>query len=323
MTGVLRPILAIALLASFCACEATASRPTPRAKLDTKDLQIPLPARGYVVQTSGFGLYDAVAVDLDARTLRVIVHSDVQRDQTLTLEAAQLAKLEKLAERTLREVPHGPLPDAHDILQVLYIVDHDNGFFLSASPIYDVTDGKNTGRPIASEFVLAILALAKPVLDPPPPAAAPIAKAPSTRHKHAIPRKDLATPHTDPKVFPSHGVAVHIWGLGGDQLVVVDQTASTIRTISNLMGEKPSDKTRKLDAKKRDELMTLALDAWHEDATGPTPEATDVREDLIVLDGDEAFYLSGHPIHSFAGDDATGRPAASRAVLALFKATKK
>jgi hypothetical protein len=46
-------------------------------------------------------------------------------------------------------------------------------------------------------------------------------------------------------------------------------------------------------------------------------EATDVREDLYVLDGNDAFYLLGTPIHALARP--TGRPAAARAVAALYR----
>ena len=46
--------------------------------------------------------------------------------------------------------------------------------------------------------------------------------------------------------------------------------------------------------------------------------ATDVREDLFILDGDEAFYVSAHPISAEAG--ATGRPAASLLLSAVYRA---
>ncbi len=133
-------------------------------------------------------------------------------------------------------------------------------------------------------------------------------------------RKDLATPHTDPAALPQHGVVVHSWGMGGDELIVVDSDDSTIRVADNLMNKKPSDRTRKLDETKLEALMTFAFAAWHEDPTGPTPEATDIREDLIILDGDEAFYLMGHPISSLGG--GTGRPAAARVMEAMYRATK-
>jgi len=87
------------------------------------------------------------------------------------------------------------------------------------------------------------------------------------------------------------------------------------------MGEKPRDRTRKLDAAALDGVMAAALEAWHETATGPTPVATDVREDLIVLDGDEAFYLVGHPLSTLSGEK-TGRPATARALAAIYRLAK-
>jgi hypothetical protein len=157
------------------------------------------------------------------------------------------------------------------------------------------------------------------VATPTPPATPAAPPAPKFTHPHAVPRKALITPNTDQASLPEHGVVVHSWGLSGDSMVVLDQDASTMRVVKNLMSEKPSDKTRKLDKKRVDELMKVALAAWHEDPTGDMPSATDVREDLIVVDGDEAFHLSGYPITSLPGE-TTGRPAAARAMTAIYKA---
>lgn len=154
------------------------------------------------------------------------------------------------------------------------------------------------------------------------PAVAPMSPPKPAGHPHAIDRESLMTPHTDRALLPKHGIAVHTWGLAGDVLIVIDRDASSLRTLSNLMTEGgKQDKTRKLDSVQLDKLMTAAFDAWHEDETGPMPSATDIREDLIVLDGDEAFYLSGHPITTGAGDK-TGRPAAGKAMIAIYKAAR-
>jgi hypothetical protein len=308
----------LAPLVLLVACESAPTRETtPRAKLDTHALPVPLPVRGYAVQSSGIGgAFETIVIDSDARTMRVVIHGARGVDRTVALEDAELQRLEPMADAAWHEVPHGNMPDAHDITQDLFIVDHDDAFFLRGYPIQDQGGHAHTGRPRASDLVLAMYKLANPILDP-PPAAAP----PTTRHAHAIDRRILATPHTDAAVLPQHGVVVHVWGLGGDSLIVIDQDASTMRTVRNLMGKPRTDKKRKLDAKQLAGLMQVSFDAWHEDATGPTPSATDVREDLIVLDGDEVFYLSGYPISTFIDED-TGRPAAAKAMAAIYRASK-
>jgi hypothetical protein len=158
------------------------------------------------------------------------------------------------------------------------------------------------------------------VVTPTPPATPTAPPAAKFTHPHAVARKALITPHTDQASIPKHGIVVHSWGLGGDSMVVIDQDASTMRVVENIMGKDPSDKTRKLDRKRVDELMKVAFAAWHEDPTGDMPSATDIREDLIVVDGDEAFYLSGHPITALLSEQETGRPAAARAMTAIYKA---
>jgi hypothetical protein len=304
----------VAVLVLLGACET--ARPTaPRATLDTHELPVALPTRGVAVRASGIGGdYELVSLDSDARTLRVIVHGREPADATLTLDAAQLRRLEDLATRAWSEVQHGPMLEANDIVEDLYIVDHDDAFHLRGFPIHE--PGATTGRPIAAELVGALFQLAVPVIERPAKPARP-----ATRHPNAVARTALVTPDTDPKVLPVHGVVLHTWGLAGDGMIVIDRDAGTLRSVKHLMGEKPSDRTRKLDASALDGVMAAAVDAWHETATGPTPVATDVREDLIVLDGDEAFYVSGHPL-STLGADKTGRPAAARALAAIYKIAK-
>jgi len=305
----------VAVLLVLAACE-TARPTTPRATLDTHELPVALPTRGVAVRASGIGGdYELVSLDSDARTLRVIVHGREPVDTTLTLDAAQLRRLEDLATRAWSEVQHGPMLDANDIVEDLYIVDHDDAFHLRGFPLHE--PGATTGRPIAAELVGALFELAVPVIERPAVSPAKPAK-PATRHPNAVARTALVTPDTDPKVLPVHGVVVHSWGLRGDGLTVIDRDAGTLRIADHFMGEKPRDRTRKLDASTLDRIMAAAIEAWHETATGPTPVATDVREDLIVLDGDEAFYLVGHPI-STLGADKTGRPAAARALAAIYR----
>src|SRR6266545_4258368 len=155
----------------LAACEA--ARPTtPRAKLDTHELPVPLATRGIAVMSSGMGgVYELASVDSDARTLRVIVHGPDAVDTTLQLDAAQVRRLDDLAARAWAEIPHGPLPDAHDITEDLYIVDHDDAFHLRGYPIHE--RGAPTGRPLAGELVGAILDLALPAIERPAVAPAP------------------------------------------------------------------------------------------------------------------------------------------------------
>lgn len=76
------------------------------------------------------------------------------------------------------------------------------------------------------------------------------------------------------------------------------------------------DTTRRLSPKRISDVMHLAFAASNEDGAA-MPAATDVREDLYVVDGDEAFYLSAHPISAEAG--MTGRPAASLLMSAVYR----
>jgi len=314
-----RLVVVLALLTNG-ACE-TAPTAAPRAALDTSALPVPLPARGIAVQTFGIGgVYDLAIVDSDARTLRVILHGPHAADTTTPLDAARMQRLDELAGKARAEVASGPMPEAHDVMQDLFIVDRDAGFRLRGYPIYE--PGATTGRPFAAALVGEINNLAAPAIEravappaPPPP--------PKHRHANAVPRTALATPDTDPKVLPLHGVVVHRWGLLGELLIVVDRDAGTIRVVEKYVGDKPGDRKRPLATAALDGIITAAFDAWHETATGPTPVATDVREDLIVLDGDEAFYLSGHPISTYVADEQTGRPAAARAMAAVYRARKR
>lgn len=309
-----------ALLALIAACDAGAKpRPTTRPhtisrnKLDMQGLPIPLPVHGLAVQTYGMGGYfDLEVLDTDAHVLRIIADNwDSQKghqhlDKTLSLDAAQVRKLSDLADRAWRETQHGDMADVTDVRQDLFIVDKDDAFYLTNSMI-GVTDPRETGaRPNAAELVVAIEALAQPTLDPPLP------PEPTTGHKHSIARNAL--PGDTP--MPLHGLVVHSWGLAGDSMEVIDRDAGTLRVVANLMGKQPSDRTTKLDAKQLGEIMDLGMAAWDEEMQSVMHVAPDVREDLYVLDGDEAFYVSGHPI------TADGRPGAAKTVAAVYRAAK-
>jgi hypothetical protein len=141
---------------------------------------------------------------------------------------------------------------------------------------------------------------------------------------HSLRRAKLDSLHTfiDVRALPRRGIAVKSAGLGGDSEIIIDADASTIRERDKLMGAKPTDTTHKLSAAQLDKLMKLADAAWREEPSGPMSEATDVREDLIVIDGDELFFLRGFPI-TVSGGTKTGRPAASEALLAIYAAMRR
>jgi hypothetical protein len=306
-------------LIALIACDAgvkakPAGRPhtISRNKLDMQGLPIPLPLHGLAVQTYGMGGYfDLEVLDTDTHALRIIADNwDEQKghqhlDKTLLLDAAQVKQLSDLSDHAWRETQNGDMPDVTDLRQDLFIVDKDDAFYLSNSLI-GATDPRETkARPNAAELVVAIQALAQPILNPPLPVE------PTTRHKHSIARDMLGdTP------LPLHGIVVRTWGLSGDSMEVIDRDASTIRIVENLMGKKPSDRTRTLDGKQLAELMDLGMAAWDEEMQGVMHVVPDVREDLYVLDGDEGFYLSGLPI------TAAGRPAAAKVVAAVYRAAK-
>jgi hypothetical protein len=299
--------------------EATSSSHRPhtvsRNKLDLEGLPIPLPKHGLAVQTFGMGDFDLEVIDTDAKTIRVIAEKwDAQKgqlhlDKTLPLGAADVKKLVDLSNRAWREDQHGKMPQLTDVAQHLFIVDGDDAFALQADLIGLPEAIESAVRPNASALVLAVEGLAQAPLTPPLPTA------PVHRHAHTIDRATLQ-PFDTQTPLPLHGLVVHRWDLAGDETIVIDSDLHTLRDVTNTAGKKPSDVTSKHDAKQLTDVMHLAFAAWNEDAAA-MQAATDVREDLYVLDGDEAFYVSGHPISAEAG--ATGRPAASLLMTAVYR----
>ncbi|HKE20439.1 MAG TPA: hypothetical protein VKB80_36440 [Kofleriaceae bacterium] len=132
-----------------------------------------------------------------------------------------------------------------------------------------------------------------------------------------MPRADLGTGEK----LPRHGIVLHTFGMAGESTITIDADAGTLRTWASLMGKpRPRVRTRKLPAAAIARLVALATAAWIEEPTGPMAVATDIREDLYVVDGDDGFFLQGHPIDAFHAP--TGRPAAARAVEALYRAAR-
>jgi len=164
---------------------------------------------------------------------------------------------------------------------------------------------------------------------PPPPTPAPPAKpqvasvpdawaVPPTvtpRHKHAVRTADLAKPDLGKIALPSHGVVLKTWGLGGEDTLILDSDAGTIRELEDVLGKPLADHRVVVAPAKITRTMAAAYAAWDEDQNGAMPDATDVREDLYILDGDEAFYLTGHPIGAYG---TQGRPAAGKALDLMF-----
>jgi hypothetical protein len=214
-----------------------------------------------------------------------------------------------MSDRAWREDQIGKMPQITDVAQHLFIVDGDDAFSLQADLIGLPDALESSVRPNASALVLAVEGLAGGSLEPPLPTP------PKHKHSHAIDRATLQTYDTQTPL-PLHGLVVHRWDRTGDETIVIDSDVDTLRIVTNTAGKPPNDVTYNRLPKQITDLMDLAFAAWHEDAAA-MQAATDVREDLYVLDGDEAFYVSGHPISAEAG--MTGRPAASLLMSAVYQ----
>jgi hypothetical protein len=141
-----------------------------------------------------------------------------------------------------------------------------------------------------------------------------IKELPSASH-HGIWRVTLFTPDTDAKLLPVHGAVAHTWGMNGDSIVIVDRDAKTIRRIENLYEKPHVDHTSKLDSSSLDNLWVIATQAWNEEPHNGMPDVTDIREDLILLDRERAFYVSG----TMLSIDGQGRLAAGKLFEELYR----
>jgi hypothetical protein len=131
-------------------------------------------------------------------------------------------------------------------------------------------------------------------------------------------------PHTQSRrhtalndALPNHGIALHEYGLGGDDLVVIDADAKTLRYVEHptMSDRKPTDSTRKLGDTEIARFTTLADAAWRENPVGHTPSVTDVHTYLEIADGDDVFVADGTLF------EAPWRPAAGRLVEAIANAS--
>lgn len=134
----------------------------------------------------------------------------------------------------------------------------------------------------------------------------------------------MPRPHTQSRrsthlddALPKHGITLHIYGLGGDSLVVIDSDAKTLRYAQHSMlgDHKPKDTTRTLGDAEIARLTLLADAAWRENPVGQTPSITDVASKLAIGDGDDVFVANGTMF------EAPWRPAAGRLVDAIADAS--
>lgn len=138
--------------------------------------------------------------------------------------------------------------------------------------------------------------------------APPPTPAPSLKRPHTVAR---TTVHLD-DALPAHGIVLHIYGIGGDDLVAVDTDASTVRSAQHGFDvPKPTERTRPLSAGDRGLLLSLADAAWREEPNGHAPDVTDIGSHLAIADGDDVFVASGTIFW------APWRPAAALLVTAL------
>ena len=99
--------------------------------------------------------------------------------------------------------------------------------------------------------------------------------------------------------------------------VTLDVDTTTLRRYTERMGEKTTQE-RKVSPEEIQRLMALGEAAWRETPSGERALENDNREVLYVVDGDDAFFLLGNPLHNTSHID---RPAAAAVVEALL-ATK-
>jgi hypothetical protein len=147
--------------------------------------------------------------------------------------------------------------------------------------------------------------------EPTPEATTP----PMTANRPVTPRKDL--PAAIQPLLPQHGIYVAGGGLVSTPWrIVVDIDADTIFVGSSETANAPSygpldkEATKPLSPRNETHLMQMAYAAWAEPppAEPPNPIA-DYDEILVVLEGNDAFYLQGYgPIR---------QPVAAKAIVEL------
>jgi hypothetical protein len=136
---------------------------------------------------------------------------------------------------------------------------------------------------------------------------------PVSTQRAITPRSKL--PPAIATLLPMHGVYMAGGGLVSTPWrVVVDYDNKTIYGGTSKAANGPSygamdkEATRELSPRNEVHLIKLAEDAWRETPPkGPVDPTADYDEILVVLDGDDAFYLQGFgPIR---------RPLAAKAII--------
>jgi hypothetical protein len=163
----------------------------------------------------------------------------------------------------------------------------------------------------------------RPVPAPPPPTP-PTPPTPPPIQPAPPPPPPAPRPHTQSRrttqledALPRHGITLHEYGLGGDDLVVIDSDAKTLRYIEHpsFNDRKPKNSARKLGDSELAKLAALADAAWRENPVGHTPSVTDARSYLQIGDGDDVFVANGTVF------EAPWRPAGGKLVEAIIAAS--
>ncbi len=141
----------------------------------------------------------------------------------------------------------------------------------------------------------------------PPPAPAP--PSPPSQRRNTILRTKLAAGGMQ----PIHGLVLGFSGVGGHSRLTLDLATATLRRDRQFAGESKTQQ-RKVSPYESSQLMALAEAAWREIPAGKPEFITDSREDLYILDGDEAFHVIGNPLEDLGH---TNRPAAAALVKRL------
>jgi hypothetical protein len=137
----------------------------------------------------------------------------------------------------------------------------------------------------------------------------------TTGARPVTPRKDL--PAALQPLLPQHGILVAGGGLVSQPWrIVVDIDADTIFAGSSLEGgasalrQLDKESTKPLSPRNETHLMQMAYAAWAEPPPAqPYDLVDDYEEVLVVLEGDDTFYLQGYnPIR---------QPLAAQAIVEL------